>query len=117
MDCHIDKKLYNEILGVIGNQFNTEKVGTNLDMNFMVNDRWMRDTAVIENIVYRKGLWKIFLVFAHYKNPLLLIRREISVCFAQKKALIYAQYMRRIAAKDPRGTLEVDIKDFMTHIN
>ena len=117
MDYSIDKKLYNEILNTLNNQFHTEKAGISADMNFMVNDRWMRDTAVIENIVERRGLWKIFLVFAHYKNPLLLIRREISVCFAQKKALIYAQYMRRIAAKDPRGTLTLDIKDFRPHSN
>ena len=117
MDYFIDEKLYSDILITLDNQYNIERVGSSKDMKFMVNDRWMRDTAVVENLESRRGLWKIFLVFAHYKNPLLLIRREISMCFSKKKALIYAQYMRRIAAKDPRGTLEVDINDFITHSN
>ena len=117
MDYFIDKKLYADILRTLDNQYATEIIGDASDMKFMINDQWMRDTAVVENVESRSGLWKIFLVFAHYKNPLLLIRREISVCFSKKKALIFAQYMRRLAAKDPRGTLEVDINDFITHFN
>jgi len=117
MDYNIDKKLYEEVLESLNNQFNTEIPGTLEDLNFMVDDRWMRDTAVIENVISRNGLWEIFLVFAYYKNPLLLIRRAISVCFAEKKALIYAEYMRRIAAKDPRGTLEISISQFVPHSN
>jgi len=117
MDYHLDGKLYNSILNRLEGQFSTEIVGTKTDMNFLINDRWMRDTAVVENIIHRNGLWRIFLIFAHYKNPMLLIRREISVCFRKDRAVIYAQYMRRIAAKDPRGTLEVDINHFTIPTN
>ncbi len=117
MGCFIDKRLYDLILSSLDMQWCYETAGNKQDMVFMVNDRWMRDTAVVENIIRRDGLWKIFLIFAHYKNPLLLIRREISACFSKSTALVYGQYMRRIAAKDPRGTLEVDIRDFTIHLN
>ncbi len=117
MNCFIDAGLYEAVLRSLDRQFWAERVGEYCDMHFMVNDHWMRDTAVVENVIQRDGLWKIYLTFAHYKNPLLLIRREISRCFSKRTALIYGQYMRRIAAKDPRGTLEVDINDFVIHSN
>ncbi len=117
MSCFIDSGLYKRILKSLDVQFQLETAGNRQDMAFMVNDRWMRDTAVVENVIRRDGLWKIFLIFAHYRNPLLLIRREISECFSKNTAMIYGQYMRRIAAKDPRGTLEVDIRDFTIHLN
>ncbi len=117
MNYSIDKKLYNEILNYLSNQYFVEIRGVLNDLNFLIDDLWMRDTAVIENIEYRRGEWKIFLVFSHYKNPLLLIRREISVCFELNKAKLYGEYMRRIAAKDPRGTLLLDIDDFELHHN
>ncbi len=117
MSYSIDKKLYTEILQLLEEQHQKERVGKEEDMNFLIDDSWMGDTAVTENVVNNKGLWYIYLVFSHYKNPLLLIRRAISVCFAHQTALVHAAYMRRLAAKDPRGTLKMSLKDYICHPN
>ncbi len=117
MSYTLDKKLYNEILFLLEEQYQKERVGNESDLNFLVDDSWMGDTAVTENVVNSKGLWHIYLVFSHYKNPLLLIRRAISVCFARSKAMVHASYMRRLAAKDPRGTLKMSLSDYKYHLN
>ncbi len=117
MSYTIDKKLYGEILLLLEEQYKKERAGKEEDMNFLIDDSWMGDTAVTENVINNKGLWHIYLVFSHYKNPLLLIRRAISVCFARQKAFVHAAYMRRLAAKDPRGTLKMNPKDYSWHPN
>ena len=109
---HLTDSAYNELLNLLNNQYFIEKPGNQTDMSFLSEDWWLRDTAVVENIVRRKGMWEIHLVFAHYKEPQKLIKRIISKYTCKKKAELSAWYMRRLAAKDQRGTLEVDINDF-----
>jgi len=109
---HLDDKAYNELLNVMNNQHFTEKSGNQADMEFLSDDWWLRDTAVVENIVKRKGMWEIHLVFAHYQQPNKLIKRVISKYPSKEKAELNAWYMRRLAAKDQRGTLKVDLADF-----
>ena len=109
---HLDDNTYNELLNTLNNQYFIEKQGQQSDMDFLSDDWWLRDTAVVENIVKRAGMWEIQLVFAHYKEPYKLIKRVIARYPCKKKAELYAWYMRRLAAKDQRGTLEVNINDF-----
>jgi len=111
-NCYIDNKAYNELLNLLNNQHFVEKGGTSSDMEFLSDDWWLRDTAVVENIVKRKGMWEIQLVFAHYKQPEKLIKRIISSFPSKEKAELNAWYMRRLAAKDQRGTLKVKLADF-----
>lgn len=108
----LDDSAYNELLNLLNNQHFTEKPGNTSDMDFLSDDWWLRDTAVIENIVRREGMWEIQLVFAHYQEPYKLIKRVISRHTCKDKAELSAWYMRRLAAKDQRGTLKVDIGDF-----
>ncbi len=117
MSYSIDKKLYSEILLLLEDQYKRERLGQESDMDFLIDDSWMGETAVTENVVKTKGMWYIYLVFSHYKNPLLFIRRAISSCFTRKTALIYAAYMRRLAAKDSRGTLKMNPDDYHCHLN
>lgn len=103
---------YNQLLNLLNNQHFTDKPGLQADMEFLSDDWWLRDTAVIENIVRREGMWEIHLVFAHFQEPYKLIKRVISRHPSKDKATLNAVYMRRLAAKDQRGTLKVNLDDF-----
>lgn len=109
---NLDNEAYLELLNLMNNQHFVEKPGKQKDMAFLSDDWWLRDTAVIENIVPRRGMWEIHLIFAYHLEPKKLIKRVISSHTSKQKAELYAQYMRRLAAKDQRGTLEVKIEDF-----
>lgn len=103
---------YDQLLNMLNNQHFTERPGAPADMDFLTDDWWLRDTAVIENVVRRDGMWEIQLVFAHHRQPKQFIKRVISRHANRQKALLNASYMRRLAAKDQRGTLQVNIEDF-----
>ena len=109
---NIDHNTYNHLLNLLNNQHFTERPGNSEDMEFLRDDWWLRDTAVIENIVRREGMWEIHLVFAHYQEPEKLIKRVISRHTSKDKAELNAWYMRRLAAKDQRGTLKINLDDF-----
>ncbi|HMQ47162.1 MAG TPA: hypothetical protein PKA00_06615 [Saprospiraceae bacterium] len=108
----LDDSAYNQMLNLLNNQHFVERGGKQEDMLFLSEDWWLRDTAVIEIIFKREGMWEINLVFAHYRRPFQLIVRAISRYSSKDKAQLNAQYMRRLAAKDQRGTLKLDINDF-----
>ena len=108
----LDGYAYDELLNLLNNQHFIDQPGKQEDMEFLSDDWWLRDTAVIENIVRRDGMWEIHLVFAHYQQPQKLIKRIISRYTCKRKAELSAWYMRRLAAKDQRGTLKVDMDDF-----
>ncbi len=108
----LDDGAYDELLNLLNNQHFIEKPGDRKDMDFLSDDWWLRDTAVIENIVKREGMWEIHLVFAHYQEPQKLIKRVISKYTSKDKAEMNAWYMKRLAAKDQRGTLKVNLDDF-----
>ncbi|MEM8525452.1 MAG: hypothetical protein AAGG68_12500 [Bacteroidota bacterium] len=108
----LDSDAYNELLNLLNNQHFVDTRGAHQDMEFLSDDWWLRDTAVNENIVKREGMWEIHLVFAHYKEPHKLIKRVIGRYASKDKAELSAWYMRRLAAKDQRGTLKVNLKDF-----
>jgi hypothetical protein len=109
---NLDNNAYEELLDLLNNQHFIEKPGSQMDMDFLSDDWWLRDTAVIENIVKRNGMWEIHLVFAYYLEPQKLIKRVISRYTCKDKAEMSALYMRRLAAKDQRGTLKVNLDHF-----
>ncbi len=109
---YLDHNAYEELLILLNNQHFTEKSGSELDLEFLSDDWWLRDTAVIENIVKREGMWEIHLVFAHHLEPQKLIKRVITRFTCKDKAELNAWYMKRLAAKDQRGTLKVKLDDF-----
>ncbi len=111
-DFQLDAGAYNELVNLLNNQLFTEVPALSEVMDFLSDDWWLRDTAVIENIVPREGMWEIHLVFAHYLQPQKLIKRVISRHVSKDKAELSAWYMRRLAAKDQRGTLKVNLDDF-----
>jgi hypothetical protein len=109
--------LYAKMLDELSNLFFTEKLGLDADMNFYRDDIWLSDTAVIETLLLRKGTWEVSLLFAHHKMPLKFLTRRITSHSCPKRARTMAFYMRRLAAKDQRGTLSVDINDLHLSLN
>jgi hypothetical protein len=109
---HLDDKVYADLLKMLNAQHFNEHIGEQRDMDFIKNDLWLYDTAVIENLWRRRGMWEIHLLFAHFKQPLTFLSRSITQHVCPKRAAMMANFMRRLAAKDQRGTLEVNIEDF-----
>ena len=113
----LDDAAYHAMLCYLDNQHFIEKPAEEGNLLFLKNDWWLANTAVIESINYNKGGWEVSLTFANYKKPCQLIVRKIVRCFSESKARTVARYMRRMAAKDQRGTLSVTIKDLNLCIN
>jgi hypothetical protein len=110
-------ELYAAMLDRLSNLFFTDKLGLDRDMNFYRDDQWLSDTAVIDRLDCRKGTWEVTLLFAHYKTPMKFISRRIVSNACPKRAGTMAFYMRRLAAKDQRGTLRLDIADLNLTLN
>jgi hypothetical protein len=110
-------ELYAKMLDSLSNLFFTEKVGHDADLNFYRDDLWLSDTAVIESLQQRKGCWEIHLLFAHHQIPMKFLSRRITSHPCPKRAQMMAFYMRRLAAKDQRGTLSININDFYLTLN
>ena len=110
-------ELYAKMLEELSNLFFTEKLGLDADLNFYRNDFWLSDAAVIELLQLRKGAWEVNLLFAHHKTPLKFLSRRITSHSCPKRAQTMAFYMRRLAAKDQRGTLTLNINDLNLSLN
>lgn len=104
----IDDASYEAMLCYLNGTASADRCGAPPDIQFINEDFWLQDTAVIENIELRNGEWTIYLVFAHHLRPLKFIKRKIVNFACPKKAGLSAHYMRRQAAKDQRGTLVVN---------
>ncbi|KPM49728.1 hypothetical protein [Jiulongibacter sediminis] len=108
---HIDPKLYDELLESLNEMHFTESRGNITDFNIYFDDLWLSDTAVVENLSLVQGMWDIQLLFALSNNPLRFIKRSIVSSPDKKRATLTASLMRRLAAKDQRGTLCIRIED------
>ena len=113
----IQDEAYAAMLEYLDQFPSTERMGRCDDAQFINEDFWLQDTAVIENLECRAGEWNIYLVFAHHLIPLKFIKRKIVIIACEKKAILTAHYMRRQAAKDQRGTLAVNMQLFTTNFS
>ena len=104
----IHDTMYAAMLDYLNDLSQLGKTGTAKDTTFIDENFWLQDTAVVENIEMRKGEWSIYLVFAHHLVPLKFIKRKIVNYSCLKRATLAAQFMRRQAAKDQRGTLVIN---------
>ncbi|MEQ8553098.1 MAG: hypothetical protein RIC06_24445 [Cyclobacteriaceae bacterium] len=108
MSIYIDNSCYESLMDMMNSQVHLDLKGNFMDLDLFYSDQWLLDSAVIENVVERNGNWDVYLVFAHINNPLKLIKRKITRCTTLKKAELSANFMRRLAAKDQRGTLKIE---------
>jgi hypothetical protein len=106
----IDPKLYEKSLDLLNDLHFVESKGKLVDFSFFNDDKWLSETAVIENLAKVAGQWDIELLFAMHNNPLKFIKRFIVSYSCPRKATLFASIMRRQAAKDQRGTLAVDFE-------
>jgi hypothetical protein len=108
----IDDNIYNDMLKMLNGLHFQERIGAKKDMDFIKDDTWLADTAVIENLWRRRGTWEIHLLFVHYRQPLTFLSRSITQHTCPKRAAVMAAFMRRLAAKDQRGTLQISAENF-----
>ncbi len=78
------------------------------DLDFIKDEMWLSDTAVIDRVEKRKGTYHISLVFAHFSSRFKLIIRSITHNSCPKRAALMSQVFKRQAAKDQRGTITID---------
>ncbi len=81
-----------------------EVVGEKVDLSFMDQGAWLKDSAVIDRIDKVKNGWAVKLVFAHPTEINTFLMKTIRVSPTLEKARLTATLMRKTAAKDPRGT-------------
>lgn len=104
----IDAVSYAILMKGINQQYFVEKKGDMSDFKLYYDDLWLSDTAVIDDVHRSKGEWAVDLIFVSIHNPLKFIRRFIVSHPCPKRAAQKAELMRRLAAKDQRGTLSVN---------
>lgn len=114
---HITETAYQNALEALNALHFTDAAGGAADLSFLLDDEWLSNTAVIDRLLLRKGSWEIHLLFAHYQQPMKFVSRYITSNSIKNRANLMATYMRRLAAKDQRGTLSVDLKDLKILLN
>ncbi len=113
----LDPTLVQQLKEYVVNNKNVDSTGRKVDLEFLSNDEWLQDSAVIDRVVKTNGTWAISLVFADSSKAYKFIVRQIRTCTNFNKALMTAQFMRRLAAKDPRGTFKVKEEHFLISDN
>ncbi|MCB9080600.1 MAG: hypothetical protein H6555_02700 [Lewinellaceae bacterium] len=114
---HFDDQSYQQMLQWLGGLHFQEIAGDLRDLDFISQDVWLANTVVIDWVVRRKGCWEIHLVFASQDQPLRFLSRFITSNPSLPKTQMMAGYMRRLAAKDQRGTLTLSVQDFGLSLN
>ncbi|RME95428.1 MAG: hypothetical protein D6772_13225 [Bacteroidetes bacterium] len=99
--------MYELVLELLVDQHLINQHASAQDYLHLLNDNWLLDSAVQEEVVRRSGMWCIHLIFLHPKRPMQFCRRFIVAQVQENKARLMATYMRRLAAKDQRGTIRV----------
>lgn len=106
---HIDKGAYANLLAGINNLHTTERMGNLSDFQVYADDKWLSDTAVIEQLTHSQGEWQVELLFASIHNPIKFLKRRIAANACPKRAAQQAHFMRRQAANDRRNDLTISI--------
>ncbi len=114
---HIDERVYQQMLYALHGLHILDVVGQERDLGFLQDGVWLTDSAVIESLRRVRGEWEISLVFAHYQRPMQFLRRRIISFSCKRKADLTASLMRRLAAKDQRGTLCIDPDQLLSEPN
>ena len=108
---------YANLLAGLNNLHFTDCRGNLADFGFYADDQWLADTAVIEQLTRSRGEWQVDLLFASIHDPLKFLKRRITSNPCPKRAAQQAHFMRRLAAKDQRGTLTVSARQLNPCLN
>jgi hypothetical protein len=85
-----------------------ERPGDTCDLALLREDSWLMDTEVIYQLLERRSLWYLTIVYVAIENPFKLICRKIDTYNSQKKAEVSAKIIQRGIRKDARGTLKAN---------
>ncbi|MBX2877252.1 MAG: hypothetical protein KTR30_34345 [Saprospiraceae bacterium] len=86
----------------------TEFPGKPEDFKLLIEDKWLMNTEVQYQLLERKGLWHLTMIYIAVDNPFKLICRKIDTYNAEKKAKTFASILQRGIRKDARGTLKTN---------
>lgn len=78
------------------------------DFRLLKEDKWLMNTEVQYQLLERKGLWHLTMIYIAIENPLKLICRKIDTYNSEKKAKTFASILQRGIRKDARGTLKTN---------
>lgn len=113
----LSAEMYGRMLDHLNTLHLTDQLGHQADLSFLKEDQWLCDSVVIDRVTLRRGTWEIDLVFAHVDTPLKFLTRRITSQTCPRRAVQMAGFMRRLAAKDQRGTLELNTDTFVAPLN
>ncbi len=82
--------------------------GTPEDFKLLKEDQWLMNTEVQYQLVERKGLWHLTMIYIAIDNPFKLICKKIDTYNSEKKAKTFASILQRGIRKDARGTLKTN---------
>ena len=108
MNVRLDQHTYSLLLEHKQSSLFHDQPGQLEDLAFLEEDLWLQDTVVFDWVSRLAGTWQIFLVFVYHEDPFLLIMRYIKSQISESKAKMEGSYLRRSAAKDQRGNLELN---------
>ena len=86
----------------------TDFLGKQEDFKLLVEDKWLMNTEVQYQLLERKGLWHLTMIYIAIENPFKLICRKIDTYNSEKKAKTFASILQRGIRKDARGTLKTN---------
>ena len=86
----------------------TDFVGSPEDFSMLKEDKWLMDTEVKYQLLEKRGLWHLTMIYVAIDNPLKFICRKIDVYNSEKKAKTFASILQRGIRKDARGTLKTN---------
>lgn len=87
------------------------------DFECLLQDRWLRNTAIIPRIYEQKGRWHVVMLYVAVEQPLRFLCRWINDYDSFRKAGIHANLFRRNIQKDARGVLKINEHAFTYCLN
>ena len=82
--------------------------GNTSDLKLLREDAWLMDTEVIYQLLERRSLWHLTIVYIAIDNPFKFICRKIETYNSRRKAEVSAKIIQRGIRKDARGTLKAN---------
>jgi len=86
----------------------TDLPGNRSDFRLLREDAWLMDTEVKYQLIEKKGLWHLTMIYVDIENPLKFMCRKIDTYNSEKKAKVFASILQRGIRKDARGTLKTN---------
>lgn len=94
------------------NDHTRQRQGTQADLRFLSEDRWLSKAAVRYEIFPQSGRYWVNMIYIAHDNPFHFRIRPIDHYPSLIKAQQFAQIFLRGIRRDPRGTFKTDTDAF-----